>query len=66
MTGHKSKGGEWDVVYHLDPFRIPSKWARTAADLGDDSQLEQERNLRYVIETRAKQELYLVNLEDME
>jgi hypothetical protein len=44
LTGHKSKGLEWDVVYHLDPWLI-----------GED---EQERNLRYVVSTRAKSELY--------
>jgi DNA helicase-2/ATP-dependent DNA helicase PcrA len=64
MSGHKSKGLEYDTVYHLDPFRIPSKWAREAAAAGDDSQLQQEFNLRYVIETRAKDTLYLADLEE--
>lgn len=65
MTGHKSKGLEYDIVYHLDPWRIPSKYARLAAMEGNDAQLQQEYNLRYVIETRAKKEMYLVNLEDL-
>lgn len=59
LSGHKSKGLEWDYVYHLDPWRIPSKYARTEADF------EQEQNVRYVIETRAKRALWKVNLEDL-
>lgn len=57
LSGHKSKGLEWDVVYHLDPHRIPSPYCR-----GDDD-FEQERNIRYVIETRSKQDLVLVTME---
>lgn len=47
LTGHKSKGLEWDTVYHLDPWLI-----------GDD---EQEQNLRYVITTRSLNRLFEVN-----
>lgn len=47
MTGHKAKGLEFDVVYHLDPWLI-----------GDS---EQEQNLRYVITTRSARELYEIN-----
>lgn len=57
LSGHKSKGLEWDTVYHLDPKRIPSPWAK------DPESLSQELNVRYVIETRAKKNLFLVNLE---
>lgn len=64
MTGHKSKGLEFDVVFHLDPFLIPSKWAKAAAESGSPEQLKQEKNLRYVIETRAKDSLYLIYSED--
>jgi superfamily I DNA/RNA helicase len=64
MTGHKSKGLEFDVVFHLNPSLIPSNWAQRAAGEGDRSQLEQEYNLRYVIESRAKHSLFLVELED--
>jgi DNA helicase II / ATP-dependent DNA helicase PcrA len=39
LTGHKSKGLEWLVVYHLDPFLLRED--------------EQDLNLRYVIQTRA-------------
>lgn len=67
MTGHKSKGGEWDIVFHLDPFLVPSRWAiRAAEETGDESQLIQERNLKYVIDTRAKQSLYYINSDDYE
>lgn len=62
LTGHKSKGMEYDIVFHLDPSLIPSKWA--VRD-GNEGQLEQEYNLRYVIQTRAKKELYLIETEDM-
>lgn len=64
MTGHKSKGLEFDTTFHLDPWRLPSKYAKEAAANGDTRQLQQERNLQYVIETRAKKELFLVNLEE--
>ena len=59
MSGHKSKGLEFDVVYHLDPWRIPSKYATTKEEL------DQEYNLLYVIETRTKRELHLVNSEQL-
>jgi DNA helicase-2/ATP-dependent DNA helicase PcrA len=58
LSGHKSKGLEWNTVYHLDPWRIPSKYAQS------EEALEQESNLDYVITTRAKRELWLVNAED--
>ncbi len=57
-TGHRAKGLEWDVVLHLDPWRVPSKFAKSP------SQIEQEHNLRYVIETRSKNILLHANLED--
>jgi len=59
LSGHKSKGLEWDVVYHLDPWRIPSPYAETPEEL------EQELNIRYVIETRSKSELYLIDAENI-
>jgi|SRR5215470_623085 len=46
-TGHKAKGLEWETVYHLDPWLINSG--------------EQELNLRYVIQTRAKERYFEVN-----
>jgi DNA helicase II / ATP-dependent DNA helicase PcrA len=60
LSIHKAKGLEWNVVYHLDSWRIPSRYAIS------DEELEQEKNLRYVCETRFKEELYLCNLEDLQ
>jgi superfamily I DNA/RNA helicase len=57
LSGHKAKGLEWNTVYHLDPQRVPSPWAK-----GGEA-LEQEYNLKYVIETRFKQELYFVRMD---
>jgi hypothetical protein len=61
---HRAKGLEWDLAVHLDPWRIPSKWAKQAAQQGDASQLQQEANLRYVCETRSKHTLAEANLDD--
>jgi len=55
-TIHKSKGLESDVVYILNENLIPSKYAKSS------SQLKQEQNLRYVARTRAKEEMYYLNL----
>ena len=49
LTGHKAKGLEFETVYHLDPFLIR------------DEQDEQELNLRYVIQTRAKDTYYEID-----
>jgi superfamily I DNA/RNA helicase len=57
LSGHKAKGLEWDTVYHLDPWRIPSKFAK------EGEEYEQELNVKYVIETRFKQELFLIDME---
>ena len=55
---HKSKGLEADVVYILnEKATIPSKFAISP------SQKQQEQNLKYVARTRAKKELYYLNLE---
>ena len=53
-TIHRFKGLERPVVVHLDPWRLPSKFARKAAAEGDDRQLRQEWNLKYVCETRTE------------
>lgn len=63
---HKAKGLEWDLVLLLDPWRMPSKWARERAKLGDDRELQQEMNLKYVAETRTKDVLIHANMEDFE
>jgi hypothetical protein len=62
-TGHKAKGLEWDTVIHLDPWRVPSKYAIRALSEGNRAPLEQDMHLRYVIETRVKRRLILANLE---
>lgn len=51
MSGHKSKGLEFDTVYHLDPTKYGPG--------------PQEANIRYVIETRAKTALYLIEAENV-
>lgn len=58
LSGHKAKGLEWETVLHLDPWRIPSPRAREGTE-----EYEQELNVRYVIETRFKEELFLVDME---
>lgn len=57
LSGHKSKGLEWETVFHLDPHRIPSTYCSTPEEF------EQEKNVKYVIETRAKRDLFMVKLE---
>ena len=57
LTGHKAKGLEWDTVYHLDPWRIPTPYAK------DEEALTQERNVRYVIDTRPKQALHYITMD---
>ena len=65
-TGHRAKGLEWDTVVHLDPWRVPSRQARQALQNGNPIPMEQDLNLRYVIETRAKTKLILANREDFQ
>jgi DNA helicase-2/ATP-dependent DNA helicase PcrA len=55
-TGHKSKGLEAQRVFWLGRSECPAKWARK------EWQRQQERNLCYVITTRAMRELYLMEL----
>ena len=63
-TIHRAKGLEWDIVLHLDPWRVPSKRAREAERNGDPSALEQDWNLKYVCETRTRDILVLANLDE--
>lgn len=65
-TGHKAKGLEWDVVLHLDPWRIPSKQAKEAEALGDPGPMQQDQNLKYVIETRTKHTLIEAGLKEFQ
>jgi hypothetical protein len=57
---HRAKGLEWPAVIHLDPFRLPSKYAKAKGGRA----LEQEANLKYVAETRTKHSLIMANLEE--
>lgn len=63
---HKAKGKEWDVILLLDPWRLPSKWAKQEAQKGDPIPLEQEMNLKYVAETRTKDVLIHASMDDFE
>lgn len=56
-TIHKAKGLENRVVYILNESLIPSKFAKS------EEQQKQERNLKYVARTRAKEEMYFLNIE---
>jgi F-box protein 18 (helicase) len=51
-TGHKAKGAEWNTVYHLDKHLL--------------SKEEQDLNLKYVITTRAKQELFEITTKELQ
>jgi superfamily I DNA/RNA helicase len=58
-TVHKAKGLEFERVFILDAFLMPSKYAR------QDWQKTQEVNIQYVAVTRAKKELYYVTSETL-
>lgn len=59
-TIHGMKGLEFDRVFFLDSWRIPSKYATTEAAL------QQESNLAYVGTTRAINELHFIDTERVE
>lgn len=65
MSGHKSKGLEFETVYILDDFLVPSKYSVRLAAEGYPEQLEQEKNLKYVMQTRSMENLYFIDSEDM-
>src|SRR5688500_13564974 len=58
LSGHKSKGLEWNSVFYLDPWRIPSKYANS------QEEKDQESNLDYVIKTRSKRDLTYIDMQD--
>lgn len=64
-SGHRSKGLEWPRVIHLDPWRINKAIEKLDPELDKDA-IQQEKNIRYVIETRAKQTLILANMSTLE
>lgn len=51
LTGHKSKGLEFSTVYHLN------------SNLCGDS--PQDKNIKYVVDTRAKEKLFYINDKDI-
>ena len=57
-TIHKSKGLEADTVFVLNESLIPSKFAKSK------EQLAQEQNLKYVARTRAKENMYFIEIKD--
>jgi len=59
-TIHKAKGLEWSSVIHLDPHRLPSKYAIRQGGRA----LEQEHNLKYVCETRTRHTLIMANIDE--
>lgn len=58
-TIHRAKGLEWENVMHLDPWRLDPDRLSRKFDEGDLSaeDLQQELNLRYILETRTKRKL---------
>ena len=55
-TIHRAKGLEWNNVFILNEFLLPSKYAKTEAEL------QQENNLRYVAITRSKENLTYISI----
>jgi superfamily I DNA/RNA helicase len=55
-TGHKAKGLEAESVYIIETDLIPAPWV----DSNSVEDMQQERNLHYVMATRAKTSLYYV------
>jgi superfamily I DNA/RNA helicase len=58
-TVHRAKGLEYPRVFILRPEKLPLRWANQREWEG-----EQERNLKYVALTRAKEALYFVETEE--
>ena len=61
MTGHKSKGLEFEVVFFLDQHLI-----RTNPERNTPDQIKQETNLRFVIMSRAQDSLFFVRSENFQ
>jgi superfamily I DNA/RNA helicase len=58
-TIHKAKGMEWPNVFILDKELMPSKFAKTPAEI------QQENNLHYVAITRAQKQLVYITSENI-
>lgn len=58
MTGHKSKGLEFDHVIHLDPWLVCSGFHGAQPT-------DQDKNLDYVISTRSKDKLVEISSRDI-
>lgn len=58
-TGHKSKGLEAQNVFILRPDLIPAPWVNAE----DEEAMQQELNLKYVMITRAKDNLFYLEPE---
>ena len=56
MTLHKSKGLEFNIVFHMDMY----KWIMPN-EYGDETSVRQDLNLHYVGLTRAKDVCYIMN-----
>jgi superfamily I DNA/RNA helicase len=56
MTGHTAKGGEWPQVFCITPDKFPLKYLGQS-----DAQIIQEKNLEYVMQTRAMKALFFVS-----
>lgn len=54
-TIHKAKGLEFPTVFILDPHLLPSRYAK------QPWQIRQEKNLKYVAITRAKENLFYIS-----
>jgi ATP-dependent exoDNAse (exonuclease V) beta subunit len=57
MTGHASKGLEWDTVYLIGFAGIPSKTTIEKAELQPQI-MKQERKLQYVMMSRSRCKMY--------
>ena len=54
-SGHRSKGLEWDRVIVIRPDLCPHPNAKS------DEEQEQEENIRYVMFSRAKKEMFIIH-----
>ncbi len=68
-TIHRAKGLDWDRVFFLNSELIPSIWAKKAFKKDPERyqwMMQEERNLRYVGITRAREELVYISTKGWE